>query len=445
MKLNSSFSEFVEKISLGDKQHRRINTAIGGLTDYLSSYFGINKSSIFLQGSYANGTSVKPLEGGEYDVDLVVLCAGSGQTALEALTVLENALLENGTYKNMVVTNPRKESCVRLQYADEEIGGFHVDLVPARMSSTEGFIEIPRRSDGWALSNPLTYTEWCKNQGENFLRTVKVLKRWRDFNQNVNQAIKSVTLQVIASMSFLNDETDADNLTITLSGVAGMLEEHPDSPPPVPNPVMSEEDFAERWDTAHYKDFRREVIAAAAAAEAAFGEDDETKSALLWRKLLGDDFPEAKSKSIVEAEVPHLADYSHRQPVPWPHQQSGYRVSIRAVKRMQAPRKGFRRQWEGPESSFASNDIVEQNWNLYFTAQTDEPQPYTVHWQVVNTGDHATRVSGLRGGFQVSNQGQGNTHKESSLYVGTHWIEAFVVVGGVWVARSGPFMVRIRP
>ncbi len=443
MKLNSSFSEFVEKISLGDKQHERINDAVGGLTGYLSNYFGITKDDFFLQGSYANETSVKPLEDGEYDVDLVVLCAEARQTALEALTILENALLENGTYKTMVVTNPRKESCVRLQYADEEIGGFHVDLVPARLSETEGFIEIPQRSDGWVLSNPKAYTEWCKNQGDNFLRTVKMLKRWRDFNQNVNQAIKSVTLQVIASMSFLNDETDADNLTITLSGIAGMLEQHPDSPPPVPNPVMSEEDFAERWETAHYKDFRREVLAAAVVAEQAFAEESEIQSAVLWRKLLGDDFPEAKNRSIVEAEVPELADYSHRQPVPWSHLSSSYKATVRAIKRMQAPKKGFRRKWEGPESSFSSNDIVEQNWNLYFTAQTDVPQPYTIHWQVVNTGDHARQVSGLRGGFVVS--GQGDTRKESSLYIGTHWIEAFVVRDSHWIARSGPFLVRIRP
>jgi len=80
--------------------------------------------------------------------------------------------------------------------------------------------------------------------------------------------------------------------------------------------------------------------------------------------------------------------------------------------------------------------------DLEFEAETTVPKPFTVHWQVVNTGDEAYRANQLRGDFYDS-QKSGRSRGESTKYRGMHWVEAFVVKDGVCVARTGEFVVNI--
>lgn len=82
--------------------------------------------------------------------------------------------------------------------------------------------------------------------------------------------------------------------------------------------------------------------------------------------------------------------------------------------------------------------IPAHHW-IRFHVKTNAPEPYDVHWQVVNTGDHAASVGGLRGVIF-----KGDVHQwEHSQYTGKHWIEAFIVTRqGVCIARSGRFYVN---
>jgi hypothetical protein len=47
---------------------------------------------VFLQGSYANGTAVKPVEGGEYDVDIICISAADDDSAPGAIQDLYDTL-----------------------------------------------------------------------------------------------------------------------------------------------------------------------------------------------------------------------------------------------------------------------------------------------------------------------------------------------------------------
>lgn len=79
---------------------------------------------------------------------------------------------------------------------------------------------------------------------------------------------------------------------------------------------------------------------------------------------------------------------------------------------------------------------------LKYQVDTNVNFPYDIFWQVVNTGDEANAAeaegkNGLRGEIF---QG-GRERWERSEYKGKHWIEAFIVVNGECVAKSGPFFV----
>jgi hypothetical protein len=81
---------------------------------------------------------------------------------------------------------------------------------------------------------------------------------------------------------------------------------------------------------------------------------------------------------------------------------------------------------------------------LRFKVTSDAPPPYDIKWQVVNTGGAAAAAGQLRGGFYDSDDRQEPVRWEHTKYVGTHWVEAFILKAGQIVARSGRTLVKIR-
>lgn len=293
MRLHDDFDTFHDRIILGKTQKERIESAVNALTELLLAAFELGPSDVFLQGSFPNGTAVKPDpegENGEYDVDLVAICAGADQSPEEALADLEAALSENEIYRKRIDRSDPGRPCVRLKYADEEIGGFHVDLVPARRTADAAVIEIPRPGENWKRSAPDEYRKWCIRQGDDFSRCVRMLKRWRDHSQDARHAVRSIVLQVLIYHHMPAVDNDADRITQTLRGIAGWVGHRP-SKPEIRNPVLLEEDLAERWSHSDYERFRSVIERAADLAQEAFDELDFNRSRALWRELFGRSFP----------------------------------------------------------------------------------------------------------------------------------------------------------
>jgi hypothetical protein len=297
MQLPDAFDTFHDRISLGKKPTDKIESAASGLMDYLVDAYGIRRDLVFLQGSYPNGTAVEPedCDNGEYDVDLVCVCAHASMSPDDALNGLEAKLAAHGTYAKLLRgKDSRKKPCVRLFYADDEIGAFHVDVVPARKSQSgdpQAPLQVPRRGEDWHDTAPAEYTTWCKEQGTRFARTVKMLKRWREFHQDARKSIKSIVLQVLAANNLGQQDSDAEALVATLEAIEGVLAASPNVSPRVQNPVLSDEDLAVRWEDTTYRDFRKELAEAVNLARKALDSTDVLQAHELWRALLGPDFP----------------------------------------------------------------------------------------------------------------------------------------------------------
>jgi hypothetical protein len=462
MILEKEFNMFIENISLGDKQRERIDSATEALTSYLANYYKISSEKIFLQGSYPNETGVKPApsqKDGEYDVDLVAICASPDASSDEALNDLEAALSKSADYVQKIEKDKPKKPCVRLRYADEAIGGFHVDIVPARESKQEGLpLEIPRRGEGWHGSAPQEYTEWCLNQGDKFTRTVKIFKRWRDENQGIKKEIKSIVLQVLIAQELCNDPSDAACFLGTLTNIQAFLTDYTETPPTILNPVLPEENLTEQWDAAEYEDFRKSVDEGIKLARQAFDERDANRSAELWRQLFGDSFPASPREESISAAVSYtLADTIHHEdPLQrWRFSATPVPLKIRATiqtvfsKSVHQGRKPFNRVEQIPVAqAISSGAVVPTSKKIYYTAEINIPKPFTVFWQVVNTGSHAASYGkrGLRGNiFMSGDKGGKLLQEESTLYHGLHWIECYIVKDGICIAHSDPFYIQIVP
>jgi Adenylyl/Guanylyl and SMODS C-terminal sensor domain len=84
--------------------------------------------------------------------------------------------------------------------------------------------------------------------------------------------------------------------------------------------------------------------------------------------------------------------------------------------------------------------LVEPGVALTFEALFDEQPGDRLYWQIVNTGRAALRNHDLRGTFEAGNKFK----TETTLYIGDHFIECFLIRNRTCVARSGPFTVQVR-
>ena len=438
--LGAYFAQFIENISLGEPQVSRMARASETISAFLRTSYGLGSADVFLQGSVPNGTAVEPVDGGEYDVDIVSVCCDRVISSNDALNDLAKRFREDGRFRDRVIP---KKPCVRLQYAEDEVGGFHVDVVPARRTTKQTPpLEAPRRDEGWHETAPREYTEWCRARGLRYARTVKAAKRWRDEQQSVRQAIKSIVLQVLIASCMPDDvEADADRLAETFRRLYVRLSPL-SAPPVVSNPVLPSENLAARWTEESFRDFVNELQEAVEWANKATSASDVVEAADAWRELLGDDFPiPGKNQLGIR-----LSDASHARSagsMGWNRElDSRYHATVSAY--VQRGKRGQNRRLypsDGPPV-FAGH-------KLHFKAQVVAPKHVDVWWQVVNTGGHARERSGLRGeifrGRDLRRRPTRDPSEnwESTEYTGTHLIRALLVRANTVVAESSWFTVNI--
>jgi predicted nucleotidyltransferase len=438
--LSAYFEKFLDNISLKAEQVRRMDSAADTICGFLRDRYRLAESAVFLQGSYANGTAIEPVEGGEYDVDIVCVSVAPGQTSNAALDDLESLFRSDGRFRDRV---HGKKPCVRLEYAEDEVGKFHVDVVPVRRTGVpQPPLEAPRRNEGWHETAPAEYTRWCAAQGPLYVRTVKAMKRWRDEQQTVRTAVKSIVLQVLIAQAMPRHERDdAERLRSTLHNLYDMLQ-HLDRPPVIANPVLPSENLAKRWTPESFRSFVGELSEAMQWADKAAAATDTVEAADAWRELLGDDFP-VLSPSQLGFRV---ADYSHAHS-PATHgwtRRLDSRYAVRVSATVQRGRRGQNRRRlanDGP--------LVFAGHKLRFYAHRTGPPDAQVWWQVANTGGHARARSALRGeifrGRDLSKRPTRDDAEnwEDTAYTGTHLTRALLVRNNVVVAESDWFKVNI--
>lgn len=431
------FQQFLENIALGQRQIERMTSAADTVAGFVTESYGLAASEVFLQGSYANGTAIEPVEGGEYDVDVVAVCAAVGIDPTAALDDLEQRFAADGRFQNRI---KRKNPCVRLEYAPDDVGSFHVDVVPVR-SSDVAPLEAPRRNQGWRGTAPREYTDWCKDRGPQFMRTVQTLKRWRGEQQPVRTAIKSIVLQVLVSEAMPEIPDDATRIAATFRALHNRLADL-QSPPTVLNPVLQSENLAAAWSVEAFRSFVAEVAEAVGIVDQATNAEDVVEALDAWRELLGDDFPTLTSNALGI----QLGDYAHAQTpadVGWTEQPDPrFQVSIQATRQRGRSGRNIR--------ALPNNgDLVFAGSKLRFKAHTTEPIHSEVWWQVANTGGHARAKGSLRGEIFKAKAigGDESTNEtenwESTAYTGRHLVRAILVRSQNVVAASDWFQVNI--
>lgn len=447
--LANEFKDFFEKISLWKSQSDRIDSAVSSLSGFLVSEYSLKPTDVSVQGSFSTDTAISPapsVDDGEYDVDIVAICVTEGTSPADALDNLEERINSNGIYKDKIEKDDPDIPCIRLRYADEENAKFHVDIVPAKQGEGSS-IFVPRRDKGWEASDPKGFTEWVKEQGDRYRRTIMMLKRWRDENE---VPIKSIVLQVLVAECISKNEDDATNIFETIKNMNSLLAKY-QSTPEIHNPVLLEEVLTNSWTTEEFEDFKGKLVEAVGLLDKAMETEDHDAAALQWQEFFGEDFKFASSKTIVIRDVEaKLGDTSHAAPLEFPFSPAaGVTVEIAAsFHKIWKKSGGYKKRDKNMVQAYSLNSgqSVPSNAKLDFNANVQglDGASYNIYWQVVNTGEEASKVDGLRGNFFTSkNLDDIRYNSEQTSYKGVHWIECFVVLDRVCVARSGRFYVSI--
>ncbi|KFN13656.1 nucleotidyltransferase domain-containing protein [Bacillus pseudomycoides] len=312
--------EMIEQLDLPASIDRKVRDRYISLSNWFarenSSLKDIN-IDIFSQGSFALGTTIKPLkEDEEYDLDMgckLNIEGYKGSHTQEELKQLIGRELE--LYRNRVgIEKPldEKRRCWRLEYKDEV--GFHLDIVPciplenerkeiyeSRLFEAYGYEQTFNQdvahfavnitdnenedystiTDEWNISNPQGYVRWFQNrmqkneQGifeakasiepvpkyeqKTILQCcIQLLKRHRDnmFEENKDSKPISIIITTLAARAYDGEQ----NLKEAIINILNKMPQYIHSQKPrVPNPVKPEEDFTDRWDNPEFNHLNLEA------------------------------------------------------------------------------------------------------------------------------------------------------------------------------------------
>ena len=483
--IDEKLESLVEELAVPPSKYEEAKEryeAVGQWLNAEDSELAQYNPTIYPHGSFGLGTATKHYKDEDYDVDAVcVLQLHKDSITQQYLKdLIGNRLKQHKTYANLLEPQEGGRRCWTLQYADSS--HFHLDVLPA-IPEDYSYLElmgVPNAfakhaicitdkttwyfNSKWPRSNPQGYAEWFKQRmsialeksrsavakrdsvdikkiPDYKLRTplqkaIQLLKRQRDlrYNGDDDKPI-SIIITTLAAQSYNNEESLSDTLLSIIPAMRHKVEKR-GSDWWVPNPVSPLENFADKWNETPRKMevFFEWLNSIEQEHKELFSETDSERvdNYLAKSYRYGSQSLSNQNLSLVPAKIQALLNVPHREKPQWPMLNRD-KVSIKG----QASRKGFRTLHSN--NNFNS---LPKHYSLRFEASTDVVEPFNIYWQVVNTGEEAATEGnkGLRGKIFAGTSIQ----KESTGYIGTHWIECFVVKDGKCVARSNEFLVNIE-
>lgn len=322
-----------------ESAYRAVNAVLSKDEDFFKD-FTIN---VYAQGSLLIGTTIKPLSGEEFDLDIVLHIEDSylKHTPSEIYNELYRVLSNHDTYKPLL---QRKNRCIRINYNSD----FHMDILPGciiTINNNRLMIPEDERRISWSRTHPKGYAEWFKEIAErnksSFLlqerynlmleakietedlpldiylktplqRTVQIVKRYRDLyykNKDTSQtpAVSSIVLTTLLAQchegSFSIQEA-LKNAVLKLKKLANDYKFRKIKFA-VYNPVDNHEDtdkrenFTDSWEDKHYESFLGFVEDFDKKLNAFIGADTNENN---YKDLFGNGYYKENVQRLVELE-----------------------------------------------------------------------------------------------------------------------------------------------
>lgn len=286
-------ARIAQELQLDNTRIERMESAYKAVSDLLKkddTFFNNLDIEIYAQGSKRIGTTVKPINEEDFDLDTVLHIYDhySNHTPEQVYNELVRVIENDGYYKTIC---EKKTRCVRLNYKSD----FHIDILPACMPSynEKQKIAIPEKKlKDWSSGNPKGFADWFLNIANSvekpmlrmysqvlleanveseplpkelydktpLQRAVQLIKRYRDiYYQNKKYPVSSIVITTLVSQFYNREDSifdSIDNITQKiknsyLDSIKANLKFK------ILNPVNPEEDFTDSWTAENYESFYR--------------------------------------------------------------------------------------------------------------------------------------------------------------------------------------------
>lgn len=234
----------------------------------------------------------------------------------------------------------------------------------------------------------------------------------------------------VTDMRAWGDTTYCCDLPTALVDIVNGLDDYLQAYPIMPtiaDPSCPGENFNHRWAQDEYANFRTQLHRYAGIITDAFNETDKDKSIKLWQSVFGDDFKKAGivTKALQASASTRIVHDPEQNLETDLHIPIRPRYKVTLLGRVEK-KAGFR-HYSLPSRS----NLVGKGRELVFTVDSRTiPGIYDIYWKVRNSGEEAIDADQLRG--QIF---KGDTsHREHTLYKGSHYVDVYIVQNGVCVA-----------
>lgn len=282
--LDDILKRITETLQLNDSRRQLVEERYKAVSSFIEESPGLfYDAKIYAQGSYRLGTTVKPRQGEEYDLDFVVQINKDWRNMpfQRIHTDFKDLMESNENWGKLV---KEKSRCIRLDYADE----FHMDIIP---TCTENYLRDENRimapdkkEHNWVISNPEDYAQWFEKKyilqtsiylhdfyegmeiraaqelpkdDPNHLKqplqhAVQLIKRYRDvcFEGKEKLAPSSIILTTLVGQMYQGESSIYETIykIVERFDLAVMENKRFSKQFHIFNPVLSEEIFTKEWD-----------------------------------------------------------------------------------------------------------------------------------------------------------------------------------------------------
>ncbi|WP_312991407.1 nucleotidyltransferase [Chryseobacterium flavum] len=289
-------ARIAQELQLDKTRLERMESAYHSVANVLkkdTDFFDSLEIEIYAQGSKRTGTTVKPINNEDFDLDTVlhIYDPYHRHNPEKIYNALVQALQKDSYYSSIM---EKKKRCVRLNYKSD----FHMDILPACMPNAfeKEIIKIPEKAlKSWSTGNPKGFAKWFLNIAEsakspmlkgysNLLleakieteelpeelyfktplqRAVQLLKRYRDiYFQRREYPVSSIVITTLLAQFYQSE----NSIFETIDNVIRRIKENYNQAIregyrfKIVNPVNREEDFTDSWTAQHYKSFYNFII-----------------------------------------------------------------------------------------------------------------------------------------------------------------------------------------
>lgn len=493
--LNNIYEKIAQAIDISEELFDQAEDRYKRLGIWIDKETPDYKITIYPQGSFALGTVVKPVtDKDDYDLDLV--CEFDRDDGFDAQTLKIDIVKPLLDRYDEAIKIKEKRRCWQAVYRSSL--NFHMDIIPA--INKIDYINITDKNEEnssyqYIGSNPKGYIDWFNKRKEiryqaireayendasqRFMaevepikeyrlktplqKAIQILKRYRDilYQEDPDHlAPISIIITTISAQLYNNEDNIYDTLKTILDNAEAYVKECKKGDAYyIENPSYTgihKENFADKWnDNPERADAFFDWLDQAktnlidcinafdniadigSVLSVSLGESIVKRAFAVYDATIAKSISEKTNESnfsLVPGKTQLLMSVPHKKKPLW-NIPKGYRIFIKAT--ITNPEIKTEYEYENDGES------LDKGLRIRFTAFFSEKKPYTLQWQVVNTGVEAKTKGDLRGGFEDSNLGI-NSRSEATEYSGSHYIQCFLIKKNQCIAKSNIFIVNIK-